>query len=464
MTPDTRLERATAILIVALVLLTALVEWGVPALAPTRAVVTVATILLLTVQVRASRKAFVAVGAALTIWTVAVNPGWPPVLMSGLGAAAFIGGYFTALTTLRNVAAISPAIVSASRYLTTQPPGRRYAALTLGGHVFGLLLSYGAISLLSSLVTGSNKSEPNAEIRKIRTRRMLLAIQRGFVATLPWSPLSFAMAITTVLIPGATWTKAVLPGIVSALIITGIGWALDTVLKPRLAVRPVPRPVEGTIRRLNPLFLLLLLLAGCTAILHEVTGIRIVGVVIVVVPLVSFGWALIQHRGGAHDFTLADHARHYLFTELPGYRGELTLLMMAGYIGTLGAPLLAPFIQKTGLDLAALPPWLLLVCLVWITPILGQVGMNPILAVGLYAPLLPCAASMGINPNAIVTAIAAGWAMSGISSPYTATTLLVSNAGGVSALHVGLRWNGLYLLVVGPALTLWTLTYAFVLG
>ena len=53
-------------------------------------------------------------------------------------------------------------------------------------------------------------------------------------------------------------------------------------------------------------------------------------------PLISLVWALLQYRGA-----IAAPARQFLFTDLPGYRGEIVLLMMAGYIGTLGAPLLA---------------------------------------------------------------------------------------------------------------------------
>ncbi|MEJ2016301.1 MAG: hypothetical protein P8X61_11950, partial [Limibacillus sp.] len=57
----------------------------------------------------------------------------------------------------------------------------------------------------------------------------------------------------------------------------------------------------------------------------------------------------------------------------------------------------------------------------------------------------------------IVLAITAGWALSGASSPYTATTLMVGAIGKVSALHVGWRWNGYYTLVSGLLLSAWVL-------
>ncbi|TDK41343.1 hypothetical protein [Antarcticimicrobium luteum] len=455
----------TPSLLVALTGLVALSEWGARWPGPLIPWAVLAVLALLTLQVRTSRRAFVAVGGLLTLWLALSDPSWQAVVLRGCYSAGFIGAFFTALTTLRNVAETSPAIGSAGRFLARQPPGRRYAALTLGGHLFALLLNYGAITLLGSLATASAAAEADPVIRHHRRRRMLLAIQRGFISSLPWSPLAFAMAITTALIPGASWAAAVAPGLGSAAIIAGTGWALDTIFKPRVTVPAASRARgEGSWRLISPLILLLLLFGVTVGGLHELTGIRIVGIVMVVVPVIALGWAGIQHGGGGLGFSIGKRLRDYLVTDLTGYRGEITLLMMAGYIGTVGAPLLLPLVLHSGLDPAQLPAWAVLVALVWIVPVLGQLGMNPILAVTLLAPLIPGASAMGVAPSAIVTAITAGWAMSGTTSPFTATTLMIGSFGQVSALHVGFRWNGFYVLATGALLTAWVLTYAFVLG
>lgn len=458
------IDRAAAGLLILLTALVALDEWGFDAPTIARPSVTVVVLALLALRIRLSRKAFVAVGGLLTLLLVLGDPEWQAVCLRGLGSAAFIAAFFTALSTLRNVAETSLAIRASGGFLAAQSPGRRYAALTLGGHLFALVLNYGAISLLGSLASGSARTEPDPVVRQHRTRRMLLAIQRGFIASLPWSPLAFAMVITTALVPGARWADAVFPGIVSAAIIAGTGWALDTIFKPRLA-GPVPprKRAEGSWALMLPLLFLLVLLGTSVSILHALTGIRIVGIVMFIVPLIAASWALIQHRGGAVDFTLAKRARDYVAVDLPGYRGEITLLMMAGYIGTVGAPLLAPLVAGLGFDPSTLPAWLILASFVWIIPVLGQLGMNPILAVTLIVPMIPDAGTMGVSPAAIVAALAAGWAVSGASSPFTATTMLVGSFANVSALHVGLRWNWLFVLVVAVLLTVWVLTYAFLL-
>jgi hypothetical protein len=81
--------------------------------------------------------------------------------------------------------------------------------------------------------------------------------------------------------------------------------------------------------------------------------------------------------------------------------------------------------------------------------------MNPILSVSLVAPLLPEAGAIGVSPATVVVALTAGWALTGASSPFTATTLFVGALGRVGARHVGLRWNGLYTLLAGVMLSIW---------
>ncbi|MGG7643410.1 hypothetical protein ACQ5SP_01195 [Rhodovulum sp. YNF3179] len=462
MTPATPLDKATGALLVLTTAVMVLVEWGAAAIArPALPALVILVTALLTVQVRPGRSAFVAVAVAMTVALAVRDPGWESVALRGLHTAAFIGAFFTALATLRSAAEPAPAIRRAGRFLAQQPPGRRYLALTVGGQMFALVLNYGAIALLGSLATASAAEEADPEIRRHRTRRMLLAIQRAFTSTLPWSPLSFAVAISTALIPGASWGGALIPGLVTSVLMAGTGWALDSIFKPRLSgPRPPAVRPEGGWDRMAPLAILLAILVGSIVTLHLATGIRVVGLVILIVPLMAAGWLVLQTRGAHAGPGFRKRLADYVFVELPGFRGEIVLLMMAGYIGTVGAPLLQPLMTAAGVDLSAVPPWMLLVSFVWIIPLAGQLGMNPILAVTLAAPLIPSAAALGVAPTAIIVAITAGWALSGVTSPFTATTLLIGSFGKVSARHVGLRWNGGYFLVAAIILSAWVLVYA----
>jgi hypothetical protein len=134
---------------------------------------------------------------------------------------------------------------------------------------------------------------------------------------------------------------------------------------------------------------------------------------------------------------------------------------MAGFIGTLGSSLATPLVEGAGVDLSAIPPGLLLVGVFWLIPITGQIGMNPILAVSLIGPLLPTPEMLNIAPVTMVFAITAGWALSGVTSPFTASVLLVASYGGVTPAHVAWRWNAAYVLVVGATVSL--LIYALAL-
>lgn len=413
---------------------------------------------LVTPRARWSRQIFIATGAALFAVALLTRPDWQAMTGRALASASFVVAFFIAVGWLRNAAGGSPAIERSGRFLAEQPPGRRYFTLTIGGQLFGLVLLYGAISLLGGLAESNARREVNAEIRAIRTRRMLLAIQRGFISTLCWSPLTFSMAVSTSIVPGSSWTGAVGLCAVSGLILAGLGWGMDTIFKPRLSgPRPPPQRPQGSWGDLKPLFLLLALLLGGVGALQAATGLRVVYVVMVLVPALSLAWVALQWRGepGGPLVHAGRRAAGYLTSDLAGYRGELVLLVMAGFIGTLGAGLLAPLAEQAGIDLTEIPAWAILVALVWIVPITGQLGMNPILSVSLLAPLLPHADALGVSPNAIILAITAGWALSGASSPYTATTLLVGALGRVSALHVGWKWNGAYTLIGGVLLSIW---------
>lgn len=90
--------------------------------------------------------------------------------------------------------------------------------------------------------------------------------------------------------------------------------------------------------------------------------------------------------------------------------------------------------------------------------------MNPILAVTLMAPLIPDPASMGLTPTALVVATTSGWMVSGATSPFTATTLLIANLGKVSARHVGLSWNGFFVAILMIVLSIWVLVHGYLIG
>lgn len=413
-------------------------------------------------HVAPARLVFVAIGLAQTVAALALTEGGAAAILAALGRGAFIVALFTALGTIRAAAGGSEAILRCGRFLAEQPPGRRYLALTAGGHLFGLVLMYGAISLLGGLAVQATAGLADPELRHHRLRRMLIAIQRGFAATLCWSPVAFSVVLATTLVPGASWSRVILPCLVSAALVMGTGWLMDWIFKPRLSTPPPERQPQagGWLASLWPLLALLAIIAAAVAAVDAASGVGVVGAVMLVVPCLALGWIALQMASARGT---ARRIARFVTQELPGYRGEIVLLFMAAFIGHLGAHLLAPVMDRAGLDLASVPAPVILVVLVWLIPVAGQVGMNPILAASLILPLLPSPEALGLHPAALVVAVTGGWAISGVTSPFTASVLLLGSLSGQPARQAGLRWNGAYALVLGVIMSVWAILLGRVL-
>ena len=90
-----------------------------------------------------------------------------------------------------------------------------------------------------------------------------------------------------------------------------------------------------------------------------------------------------------------------------------------------------------------------------LVPLAGQVGLNPILFVSLFAQLLPSPAEMGVSPVALVLALTAGWALTAPTSPFTASVMIISRIGGVTPRVVAFTWNGVFVVTAAIGLAVW---------
>ncbi len=362
---------------------------------------------------------------------------------------------FVSLLTLRSAVNDIPGIVRSGLYLVSQPPGRRYAALTLGSQLFSHILQYGAVTLLGGLVTSITAREPDGWLRQSRERRMLLAIQRGFVATLCWSPVAFPMIISTTVIRGSSWLGSVPGALGTSVILTFVGWFLDSLFKPQVKPAPPPMPAIGRVADLFPLALLFVALCGGASVFVLTFGMPILAAIVVLVPITSLSIVVARADNGIAGRlgAVSEWLRRFTTQEAPSFSSESMLVMVATFTGLLSVDLFGPVVAEA--HLPALPGWLILVLIVWWMPLIGLFGLHPILAASLVSGLLPQPALYDLTPDQIVIAITAGWALSGATSPFTAVTLLVARLGRVRATTVGLQWNRWFLLVNAVALSLW---------
>jgi len=443
-----------------------LAEWGLGDFFYLIASIVIAIFILISLnKLQLSRKVFVITGVFLVILAIIQIPTWPNLIQSSLQSSAFVAAFFLSLSCLRNAASTSNAIEKCGEFLANQNPGKRCLALVLGGHIFGIILSYGAISLLGSLAERGARQEKNIEIRKIRTKRMLLAVQRGFIAMTCWSPLTFSIAITTSIIAGSSWSGAAIPCFISALILMGLGLLLDFFYKSKININSNNLIKKiGSWNTVMPLVFLFIFLLSLIGSIQFFTNLRAVAVVMLVVPIFSLIWISCQNYKAKNLNFLylktKGRVSEYIFKDIINYKSELILLIMAAFIGTMASSIIEPYINNNVMNFSNTPSWLILIGILWIMPITGQIGMNPILAVYLIAPLLPQATDLGVSPNAIILALTSGWALSGISSPYTASTLLIADLGKISAIQAGLRWNGVFTLIGGSLLSIWVVIFS----
>jgi len=424
-------------------------------------------------DVRWSRRAFVAIGIALSAFAVlSRTDGWT-LVADALAAGGFVIAFFLALSTLRTAAGTSASIRRCGEYLATRTPSKRYLALAFGGHLFALMLNYGSISLLGTLVEQAETEADGRPRNAVKVRRMLLAIQRGFAATLCWSPLSLSMAIGPAVIVGSSWGGVVGYGVLTSLLVVLLGWGVDAAFKPpRPANAPPPSPPVGSPRTLVPLLMLLAALVVCVSALMAATGLRVVIAVMAMVPLISLSWIALQtarpetpeSRAPSVSAEVLRRIRDYLGRELDAYKSEIVLLFMAGFIGKIAGELAHRLVTAHFLDLSVVPGWAILVALVCSLPALGMLGMNPILSGSLIGPLLPDPATVGLSPDITLLAMAFGWSLTAVTSPFTATVLLIALFGRVSPLTVGLRWNGLFLAAGCMLGIVWLLLLATLTG
>jgi hypothetical protein len=370
------------------------------------------------------------------------------LFLAGWRRGAAYAAFFLALTALRDAAETSRLVRRCGQHLVAQPPGRRYAALTGGGHLFGIILSYGAIDLLAAMVGRANRAGPAVD-RAARARRMLMAINRGFCVMNCWSPLNIMTAVVSTAVPAAPMHLLLPIAFAVSVGFMALGWLEDRLTAPvGGGVPPETTETWAIHLRIVALVGLVMLLAESgSAVLH----VSLVAAVTLVVPLVGACWMLVQSwpfiaRPGSAGRALAvlrRRAGRYV-PRVPDFRGEATVLASSGFIGVaiggiLPTNALAPL-------LGHVPP----VGIPMLVPVLliatGQIGLNPIAVITLLGAALPDPVRLGVPPAALAFGCMLGWGLGVGMTPMSASAITTARWAGVSPFTICTRWNGVYTL------------------
>ncbi len=390
-------------------------------------------------------------GVGLAGVAVAADP--VGLFLSAWRRGAAYGAFFLALSSLRDAAETSKLVRRCGQHLVAQPPGRRYAALTGGGHLFGIILSYGAIKLLGAMVMRANTLQAaggSEAVRALRARRMLMAIYRGFTVMNCWNPLNLMTAVVSTAVPAAPMRMLLPIAFVVSIGMAAIGWLEDRLSAARRATTGGRRPETRESWSIHLRIVVLVALVMLTAELGGILiGVSLVAAVTLIVPLVGVGWAVVQ----AWAFvTTANPIRRTaailqrragrFFQRVPGFRSEATVLAGSGFMGVavggaLPAAGLAPFVGH-------LPPVVVPLLVPVILIATGQLGLNPVAVIALLGAAMPNPGAFGIPPAALAFACMLGWGLAINMTPMSASAITTARWAGVSPWTVSTAWNAAF--------------------
>lgn len=441
-----------ALALIAVVVLSILrAVWAWPPAGPAAAAALVLYLLLEGWAAKRGGRRIVAMGLAAAGAALVFHPAPGPLLLNaGIQAAALIG-LFTALGFLREAAETSALIQDCGRLMVKQPPGRRYLTLALGSHLIGLVLNFGVLPLIGTMVVKGNTAEAaggDARIVAIRQRRMMTAIVRGFAIMTVWSPLSVSFTVMQSTLPGLHWWPllAVQLGLTSLLM--GLGWLMDRRAFPTVSATAQPTDWRPAWR----LAALVAAVVAASVAVAEILAVRLVVGAMLVVPPAAILWLIVQHRAVGPALL---HLGRRLTVSMPGFREEVTMLGGAMFLGAVLVAFIPAAETARLIALIPLPPVLVLVLAAWSVMALSQVGLSQIVTVSVLGGALTALSGHGLPPLVVASGLMGAWALSACSTPVGAVVLSIARLAGVPMRTVAREWNGRFVILGALVLAAW---------
>ncbi|TQV68064.1 hypothetical protein [Denitrobaculum tricleocarpae] len=414
---------------------------------------------------------------ALTLTAIATRPDVVPLVAGALDRAAFLAAFMILLALLRDGAVTSPSVLAVGRYLTRQPPGRRYAALQTGGHFLGVILNFGCLSLLGPLIQrgvrasneetgGANpdRVKPdnkmpdnamNARVAAIREQRQITALSRGFSWIVAWSPTTISQAFVPLVLVGVQPLRMAAMGAGITLIFFLAGWLEDRVRGRRIRAElselgqlPVPNPLPFPKTGFLRFGLVCAVLAAFSTAVVIWSGSAIVPALMLTAPLVTVVWIWLQNRTleGGWQATLK-RGQEIVTRSIPNSSPEALTLSVAGYSGIMAAGLTDAEALAAWIGLDAIPPLAIYLATTAIVPLASNFAIPAMLVVTFLGSLFSALPQLNLDPTLLGFSLIIGWGLNLVGSPFSATSLVLARVTGIPGTTLSWRWNGLYSLI-----------------
>lgn len=376
--------------------------------------------------------------------------GWSDISFA-LDRAAFFAAFIYLVTLLKEAAQNSHSVLKLGTYLTNQPPGRRYYSLAFGGHTMGVLLNFGAISLLTPLIQRGVRAKTKHPIQASKLeQQQISSLIRGFSWMIMWSPTALTQAVLFTSFPDTNLWLTIPLGIAAALVMIFIGRIEDRLRWQGNLLETPLEILEFPTKAAKRFLTICVLLIGATFIVAYLAEVSAALGLMLVAPFVMVGWIFEQNfkKPALHAAkkTISDLSSILTQSSIVLGRSAITL-GAAGFIGEAAARLAPIDVFAVFLEQLSLQSWMILIALPLIITLCGQIALSPILIVVFLASVFNQLPVLPADPSLIVFALGAGWAMSMLASPNASATLLISGVTGIAPTTLTWRWNGLYALI-----------------
>lgn len=390
------------------------------------------------------------------------------VLRRALAEAAFVTGLFTTLGMLRDSAQSSPLIRRCGEQMVRQRPGRRYAALSLGSHLISVVLNFGVLGLLGTMIVKGNTleaAEGDEIVQGIRERRMMTAILRGFAMMTVWSPLAVSFTVVQQVIPDLAWWRLLPLQLGLAMVLMLWGWALDRIDFPPHTRRLQPGRHKTDFGPMIRLIALVAAVVAAALSVAELAGTRLVIGAMIVVPPAAVVWLFVQQSGPlpGRAVTTGRLFLRRVSVSLPNFRSEVSMLGGAMFLGTVVASFITPEDAARAVAAIPLPPIAIAVLLAWTVMAAAQVGISQFVTITLMGSAVGSLIQAGVSPIAMGGGLLAAWALSVCTTPVGAAVMMVARMVEVPVRTVSQTWNGRFVLVGAALIAVWMVGLSLIL-
>lgn len=408
----------------------------------------------------------VGISAVVALSAILTSPDWFEWTMNGLTRSSYLASFILLMALLREGALHSRSVVQLGRFLTLQPPQRRFLAVFSGSHILSVMINLGSLSLLAPIIqrgvrAGLEPGAPLDTVAQIRERRQLTAALRGFSWFLVWAPTAVTQAVMPTLMSGVQALRLIALGLALASIMMMLSWAEDWIrwraIGRRIRAQGLIGPKETQdfpARAARNFALVCALLFVCSVAFSNGASVTIVSGVMLAAPIVVLIWVIVQQSPGHRLYGTKSRFETIVYSAMPGYLREMVFISCAGFVGTVGAQLVPVALVTEMIGLQNLPPWSILWGLSVTVWIFGQVGLSPITMAVFLGSIVAQIPTIPVDITHAALAIAAGTAICSTGAPFSAGALMLSRATGYPPMTLTWRWNGVFTMVTMVVLAL----------